>query len=52
MSHPRATTVASPITAEQLPDDPEQLKSMILELLATLQQHQHDKAALQHRLRL
>src|SRR5258707_6251500 len=52
MSQPNATSVAVPITAEQLPDDPEQLKRMILELLDSMQQLQHDKEALQHRLGL
>lgn len=39
-------------TAEQLPDDPEVLKRMILELLATLQREQHDKQQLRDRLDL
>ena len=37
-------------TPEQLPDDPETLKRMILELLATLQQERQDKAELRQRL--
>ncbi len=52
MRQVNATFVAVPITAEQLPDDPEQLKRMILELLDSMQQMQHDKEALQHRLGL
>jgi transposase len=52
MSHTHPAPVVPPITAEQLPDDPELLKGMILELLASLQQHQRDKDALQHRLAL
>ena len=52
MSHPNATSVVPPITVEQLPDDPEQLKRMILELLDSLQQMHHDREALQHRLNL
>src|SRR5438445_7854920 len=38
--------------AEQLPDDPETLKRMILELLATLHQERRDKDELRHRLDL
>jgi transposase len=41
-----------PLTAEQLPDDPATLKSMILELLASMHQRDRDLAALQHRLEL
>ncbi|HZU37518.1 MAG TPA: IS66 family transposase [Gemmataceae bacterium] len=52
MSTPNPAPVALPLTAEQLPDDPELLKSMILELLACLQQQQRDKEALEHRLSL
>jgi transposase len=37
---------------EQLPDDPETLKRMVLELLATLQEERRDKDALRHRLDL
>ena len=39
-------------TAEQLPDDPEVLKRMILELLATLQRSEQDKQQLRDRLDL
>jgi transposase len=39
-------------TPEQLPDDPETLKRMIVELLATLRQERRDKDALRHRLNL
>jgi transposase len=39
-------------TPEQLPDDPETLKRMILELLATLHQERQDKAELRQRLDL
>ncbi len=52
MSHPDAASDVPPLTAGQLPDDPELLKSMILELLACLQQEQRDKEALQQRLNL
>jgi transposase len=52
MRHPDPTPALPPITAEHLPDDPELLKGMILELLASLGQHQRDKEALQHRLSL
>ncbi len=47
------TTPGLPLPSpEQLPDDPATLKSLVLELLATLQQHQHDNDALRHRLDL
>jgi transposase len=39
-------------TLEQLPDDPDTLKGMILELLATLRQEQQDKDQLRQRLDL
>ena len=39
-------------TAEQLPDDPDTLKRMIVELLATLRQERQDKEHLQQRLHL
>ena len=39
-------------TPEQLPDDPETLKRMILELLATLRVERRDKEGLRHRLEL
>jgi transposase len=39
-------------TPEQLPDDPQILKRMILELLATLKREQHDKQELRDRLDL
>jgi transposase len=39
-------------TPEQLPDDPQILKQMILELLATLKREQHDKQELRDRLDL
>jgi transposase len=39
-------------SAEQLPDDRETLKRMVLELLATLQEERRDKRALRHRLDL
>ena len=52
MSHTDPAPVVPPLSAEQLPDDPELLKGMILELLACLQEHQRDKAALEHRLGL
>src|SRR4051812_5573680 len=52
MSQPNATPVVMPITAEQLPDDPEQLKRMTLELLDSMRELQHDRDALQHRLGL
>jgi len=37
---------------EQLPNDPETLKRMVLELLATLQEERRDKEQLRHRLEL
>jgi len=52
MSHKDPATVATPITVEDLPDDRDTLKRMILELLETLHQQQHDNAALRHRLDL
>jgi transposase len=39
-------------TPEQLPDDPETLKRMIVELMATLRQERHDKEAMRHRINL
>jgi transposase len=51
MSHTDPAAVVPPLSAEHLPDDPDLLKGMILELLA-LQQHQRDKEALEHRLAL
>jgi transposase len=47
-----APVLLPPLTAEQLPDDPAVLKGMILELLASLKEHQRDKEALAHRLGL
>jgi len=49
-----AITVANvPVpTPEQLPDDRETLKRMIVELLTTLQQERRDRNELQHRLHL
>jgi transposase len=52
MSHTDPATVPTPITAEQLPDDRDTLKRMILELLETLQENQRDREQLQHRLDL
>lgn len=49
---PAATPGAPLPTVEQLPNDPDTLKRMVLELLATLQQERHDKDALRHRLDL
>ncbi len=40
------------LTAEQLPDDLATLKNMILELLVSMQQRDHDLQALRHRLEL
>ena len=37
-------------TPEQLPDDPETLKRLLVELMATLREERRDKEALQHRL--
>src|SRR5438270_731259 len=46
-------TAKLPLPAlEQLPDDPDILKRMILELLATLHQERRDKDELRHRLDL
>src|SRR5687768_18109124 len=39
-------------TLEHLPDDPDTLKRMIVELATTLRQERRDKDALQHRLHL
>ena len=39
-------------TPEQLPDDLDTLKRMIIELIATLQQERHDKDELRQRLHL
>jgi transposase len=39
-------------TLEQLPDDIDTLKRMIVELMTTLRQERHDKDALQHRIHL
>ena len=47
---PLGDTTLPPL--EQLPNDPETLKRMILELLATLQQERRDKDELRHRLEL
>jgi transposase len=55
-----APTPATPVsvsntalpTPEQLPDDLDTLKRMIIELIATLQQERHDKDALRHRVEL
>jgi transposase len=52
MSHKDPAPVAKPVTAEQLPDDRDTLKRMILELLETLHQQQHDNETLRHRLDL
>jgi transposase len=52
MSNTHPASQPPPLTAEQLPDDPATLKSMILELLASMHQRDHDLAALQHRLEL
>src|SRR5579871_5554827 len=41
-----------PLTAEQLPDDLATLRRMVLELLASLQERQHDYEALRHRIDL
>lgn len=47
------STITVPLpTLEQLPNDPDTLKRMVLELLATLHQERHDKDALRHRLDL
>lgn len=47
-----STFPASLPTLEQLPNDSDTLKRMVLELLATLHQERHDKDALRHRLDL
>jgi transposase len=52
MTHAEPASVAPPIAAKDLPDDPGVLKSMILELLESMQQRERDLAALQHRLDL
>src|SRR5260370_41758656 len=51
-SKPVASHPAPLPAPEQLPDDPDTLKSMILELLATLQEERRDKDELRHRLDL
>src|SRR5580765_2729169 len=45
-----ATGPSSTPAVDQLPDDPATLKSMIVELLATLRQERSDNEALRHRL--
>jgi transposase len=50
MSHLPAATLGPSITVEQLPDDAATLKSMILELVAALQQRDRDHEAMRHRL--
>ena len=52
MSDTHPASEPPPLTAEQLPDDPATLKSMILELLVSMHQRDRDLAALQHRLEL
>jgi transposase len=47
-----AASVEPPITAEHLPDDPETLQRMVLELLASLAEAQRDNDAMRHRLDL
>jgi transposase len=49
MSHADPTT-GPPTAAEHLPDDLATLKRMVLELLATVQEQERDRAALEHRL--
>jgi transposase len=52
MRSPGTAPTPPPTSAEHLPDDPATLKRLIVELLASLQECQRDKAALQHRLDL
>jgi len=52
MSQATPIAVQPPITAEQLPDDRDTLKRMILELLETLHQQQHENDSMRHRLDL
>jgi transposase len=52
MSHADPTAVQPPVTAEDLPDDPDTLKRMILELLETMQERDRDILGLRHRLEL
>ena len=52
MSTDVAANLPSLPPAEYLPDDPATLKSMILELLATLHERERDNEALRHRLDL
>jgi transposase len=49
---PHLDPAATPLTADCLPDEVATLKAMILELLASLQQHQRDNEALRHRIDL
>lgn len=50
--HPLADEPTALPTAEQLPDDRDTLKRMVIELLATLQEERRDKETLRHRLDL
>ena len=50
--HPAAPTPSALPSLEQLPDDRDTLKHMVLELLAALQEERRDKEALRHRLDL
>ncbi len=52
MRHLDIIAVPTSLTAEDLPDDPETLKAMILELVQTLQERRRDHEQLQHRLSL
>jgi transposase len=50
MSHAATTTVKPPIGADDLPNDPATLKSMLLEVMAALMQRDRDIEALRHRM--
>src|SRR5207302_1696938 len=52
MSLPDPAAVPPPLTATLLPDDVATLQRLVLELLASLQQHQRDNESLRHRLDL
>jgi transposase len=52
MSRTDPAAVPPPLAAEHLPDDVATLQRLVLELLASLQQHQRDNESLRHRLDL
>jgi transposase len=52
MSHPEHADLPRPLSADDLPDDGEALKAMVLELVETLAQCRSENQALHHRLDL